>query len=277
MLRGVTRVGGGVLSVGCVAAVVMQQVMASREPWEAGQDANSILHNPQWPPTFPLTAQHLARADESPDTRFYAQPRIVHHIDDAAIATLKQHYKETLPAGGVILDLMSSWTSHLATGAGESAADGHYARVSAVGMNDEELKKNPALTDYYVQDLNANASLSMFKENTFDAVVCSVSVDYLAEPLAVFAEIRRVLKPNGLALFTWSNRMFPTKAIAAWRLASEPGRLWICGSYFHYTGGFTAPEGRDLSPNPGRSDPVYAVSARKTSRDLGAPEPKSEL
>ena len=85
----------------------------------------------------------------------------------------------------------------------------------------------------------------------------------LSDPLAVFGEIRRVLKPGGQAVFTWSNRMFPTKAIAAWRLASEPARLWICGSYFHYAGGFTPPEGADISPYPGRSDPVYVVSARR--------------
>ena len=77
------------------------------------------------------------------------------------------------------------------------------------------------------------------------------------------SEIQRVLKPGGLAVFTWSNRMFPQKAIHAWRAASEPERLWICGSYFHYTGGFAAPIGQDISPYPGRSDPVYVVHARK--------------
>jgi len=114
-----------------------------------------------------------------------------------------------------------------------------------------------------VHDLNASPHLYMLEDETFDAVICSVSVDSLADPLAVLREIRRVLKPDGLAVFTWSNRMFPTKAINAWRRASEPARLWICGSYFHYAGGFTAPVGEDLSPYPGRADPLYAVSAQK--------------
>ena len=74
--------------------------------------------------------------------------------------------------------------------------------------------------------------------------------------------------------------MFPTKAITAWREASEPARLWICGSYFHYSvpGGFTPPKGQDLSPHPGRSDPVYAVSARKVAVAAAAADAdKTEL
>lgn len=272
MLGRLGKASGGVLGIGCLSAVFFQSAMAAREPWETGQSAGSVLINPAWPADFPLSAAHLARIDETADTQFYSQPRMVHHIDDHAIATLKQHYREALPAGGAVLDLMSSWTSHLATGAGESASDGHFSRVSAVGMNAAELEQNPALHDFHVLDLNAKPTLSVYADESFDAVFCSVSVDYLSEPLAVFGEIRRVLKPGGLALFTWSNRMFPTKAISAWRLASEPARLWICGCYFHYAGGFDAPEGRDLSPHPGRSDPVYAVSARKARS-----APKSEL
>ena len=129
----------------------VQQTMAAREPWETGQDADSILQAPVWPASFPLTAQHLSRADETPDTRFYSQPRIVHHIDDAAIDTLKGLYRKELPRGGCVLDLMSSWTSHLATGAGESTADGYFSRVSAVGMNADELAKNAALHDFNVR------------------------------------------------------------------------------------------------------------------------------
>lgn len=237
-------------------------------PWETGQPASEILNNPSWPPEFPLEARHLKRLDESPDTQFYSQPRVnVQHIDQYAVLALSKLYAEELPAGGTVLDIMSSWTSHLAQGKGQDKADGHFARVSAVGMHDDELKANPALHDYVVHDMNAQPRLAMYADASFDAVFCSVSVDYLSAPLPIFREIHRVLKPGGLALFTWSNRMFPTKAITAWREASEPARLWICGSYFHYSvpGGFSAPTGRDLSPYPGRSDPVYAVSARKVA------------
>ena len=250
-----------------------------KEPWETGQPAALVLDAPEWPASFPLNAEHLSRIDQSPDTRFYAEPRLVQHIDEGAIATLGRHYAEVLPKGGTILDLMSSWTSHLATGRGQQRSDGYFGRVSAVGMHEAELGQNPALHDYHVHDLNAQPHLSMYPDGTFDAVFCSVSVDYLADPLPVFREIHRVLKPGGLALFTWSNRMFPTKAIKAWREASEPARLWICGCYFHYSvvDGWTAPAGVDLSPNPGRSDPVYAVSARKVASTSGPSEPKPEL
>ncbi|EOD26472.1 hypothetical protein EMIHUDRAFT_205525 [Emiliania huxleyi CCMP1516] len=231
-------------------------------PWETGLSAAEVLSSPAWPAAFPLTATHLARLDETPDTRFYARPRInVQHVDESAIAALQELYAQELPRGGAVLDLMSSWTSHLAEGRGRDRADGHFARVSGLGAHAEELRANPALHDYHAHDINADPRLPMYADESFDAVVCSVSVDYLADPLPVFREIHRVLKPGGPALFTWSNRMFPTKAIAAWREASEPARLWICGAYFHYSvpGGFTPPEGVDLSPHAGRSDPVYAL------------------
>lgn len=315
------RVGG---SIAVLSFLGLWRTMASKsaEPWETGNAPSLVLAAPLWPKEFPLTANHLKRLDEHDDGVFYSQPRIVHHvraslkracpsathccvlslllqIDEHAIATLKAHYKEVLPRDGVVLDLMSSWTSHLEHGAGQDKADGYFGRVSAIGMNADELGKNPALHDWHVADLNLAPALPMYADASFDAVICSVSVDYLAHPLEVFTELRRVLKPGGVAVFTWSNRcdgcpplllcacgvllrimpalihclsfshsspslrMFPTKAIRAWREASEPARLWICGAYFHYTGGWTAPVGVDISPYPGRTDPVYAVSARK--------------
>ena len=209
--------------------------MKAAEPWETGLSPNEVLHHPQWPKAFPLGEQHLRRLDESPDTVFYSQPRLVQHIDDYAIAALQRHYRDVLPKGGAVLDLMSSWTSHLAPGAGSNKADGWFRYVSAVGMNSDELERNAALHDFHVQDLNVKPNLAMFSDETFDAVLCSVSVDYLSEPVELFAEMHRVLKPGGLAVFTWSNRMFPTKAISAWRQASEPARLWICGDPHAHT------------------------------------------
>ena len=198
----------------------LPMIAASREPWETGETAANILAaKQQWPASFPLTSAHLKRVDESVDTMFYAQPRLVHHIDEQAIATLQRHYRETLPKGGAVLDLMSSWTSHLAKGSGQSKEDGWFSRVSALGMNAAELEHNPALHDFHVADLNADPSLRFYADESFDAVFCSVSVDYLSQPLKVFEEIHRVLKPGGIAIFTWSNRMFPTKAISAWRMA----------------------------------------------------------
>jgi len=245
------------------------------EVWDTGMTAARVLEAPEWPASFPLLERHLKRLDESPDTRFYSQPRVnVQHIDEYAVKAISKHYADVLPKGGAVLDLMSSWTSHLAPGHGRDKAEGYFSRASAVGMHDAELKSNPALHDFHVHDLNASPRMPFYADSSFDAVFCSVSVDYLADPLPIFAEIHRVLKPGGLAVFTWSNRMFPTKAITAWREASEPARLWICGSYFHFAGGFTPPTGLDLSPYPGRSDPVYVVSARKLA---AGSDGKSEL
>jgi len=244
-------------------AGVALSARSPKQPWSSSLDANSILAKPDFPPEFPLTEQHLSRIDETEDTRFYSQPRMVHHIDEHAIATLKRYYADALPKDGTVVDLMSSWTSHLADGKGASKGDGHFAQLIAVGMNAKELQANQAAHVYHVADLNRKPALPMLPDASVDAVFCSVSVDYLSQPLQVFREIHRVLKPGGQAIFTWSNRMFPSKAIRAWREASEPERLWICGAYFHFSGGFTPPHGEDISPYPGRSDPVYVVHARK--------------
>lgn len=275
MRRAATAAVAGVL--GGLLGVTAHRMNSAEHPWSRpGASATTILEEPDWPPTFPLSAEHLKRLDESPDSNFYAQPRFLHHIDEHAQRTLQQYYREALPRGGAVLDLMSSWVSHLAEGAGARREDNHFARLSILGMNEAELQANPGAHDYHVRDLNRQPTLEMYADESFDAVFCSVSVDYLSQPAPVFAEIRRVLKPGGLVLFTWSNRMFPTKAITAWRLASEPERLWICGSYIHFCGGFTAPVGEDISPHPGRSDPVYAVHARKLPVPSGGAQ-KSEL
>src|SRR5215831_19343212 len=102
------------------------------------------------------------RDDESPDALFYLQTRFVTHIDDGAIAAVTQLYREFLPAGGEILDLMSSWISHL-------PPEIHYRHVTGLGMNREELAANPRLNRHVVHDLNQNPTLP-FENASFDAV-----------------------------------------------------------------------------------------------------------
>lgn len=224
-------------------------------------EVSSILDDPDWPEFFPLSREAFQRYDEAPDTEFYSSPRFVTHIDDPAIGALTKWYQERLPPSGTdasVLDMCSSWISHFPK---QYSLQG---RVAGVGMNEEELKRNPQLTEFAVQDLNNNPKLP-YPDNTFDAVVNAVSVDYLTRPLEVFQEVHRVLKPGGLAAFSFSNRCFPTKAIAVWTASGDPDHVWIVGSYFHYSvsGGFTAPACDDISPKPGRSDPMYVVYARK--------------
>ncbi len=161
---------------------------------------------------------------------------------------------------------MSSWVSHLP----EEVA---FAHVEGHGMSAEELARNPRLDHFFVQNLNENAALPL-EDASFDAVLCAVSVQYLQQPGAVFAEVARVLKPGGVCIVSFSNRMFFQKAIQAWREASGPERAALVRRYFRAAGGFAEPEtiAEDSSPQSllwGRQpdDPFYAVLARRTNDD----------
>jgi hypothetical protein len=198
----------------------------------------------------PLSPDLFARLDESPDDLFYATPRFVTHIDDAAIAAVTQIYREYFPPGGAILDLMSSWISHLPP---EIA----YKDVVALGMNEEELGANPRATERVVQDLNRDWHLP-FVDRRFDGAAVCVSVDYLTRPIEVFRECARVLRRGAPFVITFSNRCFPTKVIAAWRMLDDDGHQQLVARYFVEAGGFGNIEILDRSP--GRDgDPLYAV------------------
>lgn len=202
----------------------------------------------------PFRAEHFRRADEDPDSAFYGFARLVTHIDDAAIAALTQFYRRFLSADSDVLDLMSSWVSHL-------PAEMAYRGVVGLGMNAEELAANPRLTRALVHDLNRTPTLP-FADASFDACLIAVSVQYLTRPLEVFAEIARVLRPGGGLAVSFSNRMFPTKAVALWQALDDGGHADVVGLYCRLAG-FAAPDLVDLSPAPGASDPLYVVTARK--------------
>ncbi|MCD7460086.1 hypothetical protein HAX54_042819 [Datura stramonium] len=222
-------------------------------------EIEQVLKNVEWPEQFPFKDEDFQRFDESSDTLFYEMPRFVTHIDNQAIAALTKYYSEVLPSsntpGVAILDMCSSWVSHYPAGYKQE-------RIVGMGLNEEELKRNPVLTEYVVQDLNNNPKLP-FGNNTFDVITNVVSVDYLTKPLDVFKEMSRVLKPAGLAIMSFSNRCFWTKAISIWTSTGDADHVMIVGSYFHYAGGFEPPQAVDISPNPGRSDPMYIVYSRK--------------
>lgn len=171
-----------------------------------------------------LPPEWFARADESPDEAFYAAPRFVTHIDAGAIAAVTQLYREWLPPGGRILDLMSSWVSHL-------PAEVAYEAVAGLGMNRAELAANPRLSDFVVQNLNADPRLP-FADGQFDAAGLCVSIDYLADPVNVLRETARVLRPGAPLVVTFSNRCFPTKAVAAWHALDDAGRCTLVAALF---------------------------------------------
>ncbi len=202
----------------------------------------------------PFPPGFFTRTDDGPDDRFYVFDRFVTHIDDRAIDAVGALY-EHLDIEGRVLDIMSSWISHFREPPRE---------LVALGMNEHELAANQAATSYVVHDLNTAPELP-FEEERFDAVTCCVSVDYLVQPVAVFAEARRVLTAGGLMVLTFSNRCFPTKAIRGWLAASDEGRCQIVAEYFRQSGGWSEPQIALCTPPNTPGDPLYAVWAAKVA------------
>eukprot|EP00245_Coleochaete_scutata_P002322 TRINITY_DN13027_c1_g1_i1.p1 TRINITY_DN13027_c1_g1~~TRINITY_DN13027_c1_g1_i1.p1 ORF type:complete len:420 (+),score=59.02 TRINITY_DN13027_c1_g1_i1:264-1523(+) len=181
-----------------------------------------------------LYSQARTKMDYTPDADFYTFPRFVTHVDATFLRTLTTLYRQRLPPGGEILDLMSSWVSHL-------PLDVTYKRVIGHGMNALELSKNKDLTEFFVKDLNQEPKLER-ADKSLDAVICTVSVQYLEQPEKVFAEIYRVLRPGGICIISFSNRMFYQKAIATWRDGTMYSRTQLVKDYFRCVRGFTEPE-----------------------------------
>ena len=196
-----------------------------------------------------MTAFAFSRSDDSDDRLFYAAPRFVTHIADATIDAVTGLYRERIAPGAAVLDLMSSWVSHL-------PPEVAYGRVVGLGMNAAELERNPRLDASVVHDLNADPRLP-FADASFDAVTICVSVQYLTRPVEVSREIARVLRPGGEAIISFSNRCFPTKAVAIWQALDGAGHAALVQRYLARAGGFATVEALDRSPRGG--DPLYAV------------------
>jgi len=184
-------------------------------------------------PAPALRDEYFEREDDTDDAFFYREPRLVTHIDDEAIAALTAFYRQLIPDGALVLDLMTSWVSHF-----------------------------PAiLTERVVQDLNKNPVLP-WDDAIFDAAVVTVSVQYLVRPQDVFAEVGRVLKPGAPFAVAYSNRCFPTKAVAIWQSLGPREHAELIGLYFRLAGTFEPPQAYNISPGPGH-DPMYVVVGRR--------------
>jgi SAM-dependent methyltransferase len=211
-----------------------------------------------------LQSHQRTKLDPTSDTLFYEMPRFVTHVDEGFIQQLTDLYRDRLKPGMRLFDLMSSWVSHLPDEMTFEWIEGH-------GLNAAELAKNPRLDHYFVQNLNENDQLP-FADRSFDAVLNTVSVQYLQYPEAVFAEMYRILKPGGVAIVSFSNRMFYQKAIAAWRDGTEVQRVELVKRYFQSVPGFSTPE---VIARPSTTptilqmlglasgDPFYAVMAER--------------
>lgn len=181
-----------------------------------------------------LDPNQRTKLDGTSDTLFYESPRFVTHVDDGFIQQLTDLYRERLKANTRIFDLMSSWVSHLPD-------EMEFAHVEGHGLNEPELARNSRLDHYFIQNLNDNPKFPL-QDQSFDAVLNTVSVQYLQYPEAIFSEIHRILKPGGIAIISFSNRMFYQKAIAAWRDGSEASRVELVKRYFEAVPGFSQPE-----------------------------------
>ena len=210
-------------------------------------------------------AAYFRRQDESRDAEFYQTPRLVAHIDDAAIARLGEFLRPLVPQDADVLDVMSAYLTHL-----PPDVRAHCRRVAGLGMNDAELAANSQLTEHTVQDLNQNPMLP-YGDNEFDIALCTVSVQYLLHPVEVFADVYRVLRPGACSVVSFSNRCFPTKATALWLNTGDTQHLDVVRLYFERSGGWTDIEAADLSPAPGRSDPLLVVWGRKPLSLSAAP------
>jgi Methyltransferase domain len=195
-----------------------------------------------------LPASAFTKQDTSPDEAFYDFPRFVTHIDDGAIAAVTQTYREVLPPGGVLLDIMSSWVSQL-------PADVAYGSVVGHGMNAQELAANPRLSRWFVQDLNVDPVLPS-DDASFDGASLCVSVQYLQRPVEVFRQVRRVLRPGAPFVVSFSNRCFPTKAVAIWQAFAGPDQQRLVGAYMQ-AAGFASVSNRASTPAVG--DPLWVV------------------
>jgi hypothetical protein len=194
------------------------------------------------------------RIDEDDDALFYEEPRLVYHIDDHAVAALTDFYRKVLPAGGVLLDLMSSWVSHL-------PAEVEYAEIIGHGMNAMELEVNPRFSRYFAQDLNRDPALPLADASVDAAMIC-VSVQYLQQPVAVLREVARALRPGAPVVISFSNRCFWTKAVAIWRSLNDDGHAALVELYLRHAG-FEQIETHHLAEwIEDEQDPMLAVVGR---------------
>ena len=210
------------------------------------------MHDTHDLPGLPPNA--FAKEDGSDDADFYVEARLSTHIDDAAIAALTDFYRRVLPAGGVVLDLMLSWVSHLP----EEVA---YGEVIGHGMNAEELAANPRLSRWFVQDLNREPVLPL-EAGSVDAAMICVGVQYLTSPLAVLSNLARVLKVGAPVVISFSNRCFPTKAVRLWLALDDDDHARLVTMYLDRAG-FTGIEAHRLRQGGWESDPLFVVVGRK--------------
>jgi len=217
-------------------------------------------------PTDFFSKEGFKRGNEDQDHFYYYQPRLVHHVDDTAEETITRLHGKMLRPEMEVLDLMGSWSSHL-------PEDLELKKMTVLGMNKEELLANRPATDILIHDLNRDPKLP-FADGSYDAILCSLSVEYLADPQKVFRELARILRINGTLAVSFSNRWFPGKAINLWNDLHDFERMGFVLELFSASGtfnnlqtfsrrGLPRPE-NDRHTELSFSDPVFMVSGKRS-------------
>lgn len=214
-----------------------------------------------------------AREDEGPDAAFYATPNMAAHLDAQAQVAVCDYYRGVLDTDATALDLMSSRHSYL-------AADAKPAQLIGLGLSAAEMAANEVLDGAVVADIN-DAPVLPFVDSAFDAIICSVSVEYLTQPVAVFRDAHRLLRPGGVFALTFSNRWVQPKVTQLWTELYDFERMGLVAGYFYEAGGFTGietfslrglprpPDDTSPAPTPD-ADPVFAVAARRAGKGVAA-------
>ena len=207
-----------------------------------------------------LGPEYFRREDEEDDGVFYQSPRLVVHIDQGAIAAISNLFKQQVPENSEILDLMSSWRTHW-------PVDHPKAKMVGLGLNQVELMENPDLDEFVVHDVNKDPELP-FEDDSFDAVLITVSAQYLTKPIETFAQVNRILRPGGVFIVSFSNRMFATKAVLIWRNSTDRGRVDLVGTYMESAQNFEDIQATFLnSQTSPPDDPMFAVYSRKAKTE----------
>jgi len=215
-------------------------------------------------PVLVLSEAERFKLDASDDSLFYAEPRFVHHLDAAFRSRLTALYRQRIPPCAVVLDLMSSWVSHL-------PEDVRYQQVIGHGLNEQELAANPRLDRYWVQNLNRDQQLPL-EDASVDVALIVAGWQYLQQPEVVAAALLRVVRPRGQLIVAFSNRMFFQKAPQVWTDGGDRDHLAYVARVL-LAQGWGRPEliaesTRAVGPLGwigGKGDPFFAVVAERPS------------
>ena len=209
--------------------------------------------------------EDFSREDETSDAEYCQHPEHIENLDTLALSTIEDLFVRLIPKGAEILDLMAGVDSHI-------PSEIQPARITGVGLDSKGLDENAKLSEKIIHDLNGGKPLP-FNDDEFDVALITLSIEYITKPLELFEEVARILKSSGLFIITFSNRMFPPKAVNIWKNTGEQERVALVKKLISLSDRYTVIGDFESSGKPRPkddryymlgipSDPIYAVWAR---------------